>query len=550
MNKEKNNSLKHKTAYVKNSQAPVTNSLFKFAGSTIMSKESKMSSTLEPQRSFSNTYNKNATSNVSNVKPPSFISQNTLSSLSKETCGTSLKFQMNSPNIKQISKQTNSYFLNKVPINIEDLLIQEERLWMILTCIRFGTDYSIAAEDYLEFSHITYIQTFDTFLKKKKIKEDLRINSINEYISVMLSIMTIITNKLCEVSITHIKNIIYYLHQNFLLIISIILSRIDKEYLDNMWGNKLKEIVFTRLSPEFRKDSQTTLINPNEHFFIKQNNGIIANMLKNYIDIYFRGNNPIEVPIYKFVSLLLSNKAQNPALNIWYVKSTLTKIKIEMINTLMISQAMKTYSIQPPVPYLPPIDKKTYKYSLVLDLDETLVHSIAETGKSLIRPYAELFLRELAPFYEIIIFTAAVKDYADNLLDSIDKEKQWIKYRLYRQHTIIMNNANVKDISKLGRDSKKVIIIDNISDNFHRQSENGIFITTWLGNEKDTELYDLIPVLKEIVVKKVKDVRKILRKFRDTLIRLYVKGDEHPLETLKRMIEENKKKEKEEEIGV
>ena len=113
-----------------------------------------------------------------------------------------------------------------------------------------------------------------------------------------------------------------------------------------------------------------------------------------------------------------------------------------------------------------------------------------------------------------------------------------------------MNNANVKDIGKLGRDSKKVIIIDNISDNFQKQSENGIFITTWLGNEKDTELYDLIPVLKEIVVKKVKDVRKILRKFRDTLIRLYVKGDEHPLETLKRMIEENKKKENEEEKGV
>lgn len=550
MNKEKNNSLKHKTAYVKNPQAPVTNSLFKLAGSTIMSKESKMSSTLEPERSFSNTYNKNSTSNVSNVKPPSFISQNTLSSLSKETCGTSLKFQMNSPNIKQISKQTNSYFFNKVPINIEDLLIQEERLWMILTCIRFGTDYSIAAEDYLEFSHITSIQSFDPFFNEKKIKEDLRINSMNEYISVMLSIMTIITNKLCEVSITHIKNIIYYLHQNFLLIISIILSRIDKEYLDNMWGNKLKEIVFTRLSPEFRKDSRTTLINPNEHFFIKQNNGIIANMIKNYIDIYFRGNNPIEVPIYKFVSLLLSNKAQNPALNIWYVKSTMTKIKIEMINTLMISQAMKTYSIQPPVPYLPPIDKKTYRYSLVLDLDETLVHSIAETGKSLIRPYAELFLKELAPFYEIIIFTAAVKDYADNLLDSIDKEKQWIKYRLYRQHTTIMNNANVKDIGKLGRDLKRVIIIDNISDNFQRQSENGIFITTWLGNEKDTELYDLIPVLKEIVVKKVKDVRKILRKFRDTLIRLYVKGDEHPLDTLKRMIEENKKKENEEEKGV
>jgi CTD small phosphatase-like protein 2 len=100
----------------------------------------------------------------------------------------------------------------------------------------------------------------------------------------------------------------------------------------------------------------------------------------------------------------------------------------------------------------------------------------------------------------------------------------------------VVNNVNVKDISKLGRDLSKVIIIDNISDNFQKQSENGIFITTWLGNEKDTELYDLIPILREIVIKKVKDVRKVLRKLRDTLIRLYVKGDPTPLDTLKKCL--------------
>ena len=241
--------------------------------------------------------------------------------------------------------------------------------------------------------------------------------------------------------------------------------------------------------------------------------------------------------------LLISSKG---AINIWYIKSTLTKMKIDMINTLMLSQAMKSYNIHPKPPFLPPLDRKRFRYSLVLDLDETLVHSIAETGKSLIRPYAELFLKELSTYYEIIIFTAAVKDYADNLLDSMDKERKWIQHRLYRQHTTVINNTNVKDISKLGRELSKVIIIDNISDNFQRQSENGIFITTWLGNEKDTELYDLIPVLKEIVIKRVKDVRKILRKFRDTLIRLYVNGDGNPLDTLKGMIEETKRKEEEE----
>ena len=527
MNKENNNSYKVKTSYVNMTHNPSANSLFKQAGSTIISKD------FEQPRPFSNTYT--IKENLSNqITPP------TLSSLTSNPALSSMKFNNN---FRKTSKKTNSYFLNKVPINIEDLLIQEERLWMILTCIRFGSDYSICAEEYLEFSHITSIQTFDPFFNEKKIKEELRINSVNEYVSVMLSILTLITNKLCEVSMTHIKNLLYYLHQNFLLIISMILSRIDKDYIDNVWGNRLKEIVFTRLSLEIRKDSKTTMITPNEEFYIHQNNSIIENMLRNYINIYFRSSNPIEAPVYKFIMLLISSKG---AINIWYIKSTLTKMKIDMINTLMLSQAMKSYNIHPKPPFLPPLDRKRFRYSLVLDLDETLVHSIAETGKSLIRPYAELFLKELSTYYEIIIFTAAVKDYADNLLDSMDKERKWIQHRLYRQHTTVINNTNVKDISKLGRELSKVIIIDNISDNFQRQSENGIFITTWLGNEKDTELYDLIPVLKEIVIKRVKDVRKILRKFRDTLIRLYVNGDGNPLDTLKGMIEETKRKGEEE----
>ena len=43
---------------------------------------------------------------------------------------------------------------------------------------------------------------------------------------------------------------------------------------------------------------------------------------------------------------------------------------------------------------------------------------------------------------------------------------------------------------------------------------------------------DLIPILKEIVEKNVKDVRKALRKIRDTMIRFYVKGDSNPYSTV------------------
>ena len=459
-----------------------------------------------------------------------------------------------STNIKSISKETKDYFINRLPINLEDLLIQEERLWMCLTCIRFGTDYGVCAEEYLEFSHVSSIQSFEVYFNEKKIKDQIIFHTINEYMTVMLSVLTLITNKICEVSLIHLKNLFYYTHQNLLLIINSLILKMDKEYIANVWGNRLKEIVYNRLSQEMKlkrnSNQYSESSDERELFFISQNNSIIANMLKNYIDIYFRNNNPYDVPVYKFISVVLNNFRQltsnkplnkseapiNPQINIYFVKASLSKLKLDLLNTIMISRAMNKYATVPKEPFLPPIDSKRHKYSLVLDLDETLVHSIAETGTSLIRPGTEEFLKELTQYYEIIIFTAAVKDYADNLLNSLDKGRGMIHHRLYRQHTSVVNNVNVKDISKLGRDLSKVIIIDNISDNFQKQSENGIFITTWLGNEKDTELYDLIPILREIVVKKVKDVRKVLRKLRDTLIRLYVKGDPTPLDTLKKCL--------------
>ena len=57
-----------------------------------------------------------------------------------------------------------------------------------------------------------------------------------------------------------------------------------------------------------------------------------------------------------------------------------------------------------------------------------------------------------------------------------------------------------------------------------------------MGDPNDTELYELIPILKEISVKKVKDVRVILRRFRDKIIQLHIQGDINPLATLKNMI--------------
>jgi len=80
-------------------------------------------------------------------------------------------------------------------------------------------------------------------------------------------------------------------------------------------------------------------------------------------------------------------------------------------------------------------EKKASTYTLILDLDETLVHYFesANEGKFLVRTGAEEFLSEMAKYYEIVIFTAATQDYADWVIDKIDPHRH-ISHRLYRQH--------------------------------------------------------------------------------------------------------------------
>jgi CTD small phosphatase-like protein 2 len=118
---------------------------------------------------------------------------------------------------------------------------------------------------------------------------------------------------------------------------------------------------------------------------------------------------------------------------------------------------------------------------LVLDLDETLVHYreiSSEEGELRIRPGASSFLRIMAKFYEIMIFTAGMQDYADWAIDHIDGSEV-IAHRLYRQHASPLNNYYVKDLSNIGRDVSKTIIVDNIRENFQMQPKNGVFIKTW-----------------------------------------------------------------------
>ena len=170
-------------------------------------------------------------------------------------------------------------------------------------------------------------------------------------------------------------------------------------------------------------------------------------------------------------------------------------------------------------------DKKT----LVLDLDETLVHSQFQpfdvpsdiTLKIeledelhdihvLVRPGVKEFLENMGKIYEIVIFTASVSKYADPLLDILDKNKN-CKFRLFREHCTPINTCFVKEIKKLGRELKDIVIVDNSPMSYALNPENGLPILTWFDDKEDRELYNISSILEFLSF--VPDVRKYINQF-------------------------------------
>ena len=81
-----------------------------------------------------------------------------------------------------------------------------------------------------------------------------------------------------------------------------------------------------------------------------------------------------------------------------------------------------------------------------------------------------------------------------------------------------MNNIYLKDLTRLGRDLSKIIIVDHVPQNFSLQKENGILIKNYFGQDKyDTTLNDLTPILLKIASKPNNDVREELKKYREEI---------------------------------
>ena len=397
---------------------------------------------------------------------------------------------------------------NVTIIQLEDLIVLEEKLFHILDSFRYGNKplNKICVEWWTFYTYSSFNGTFETLFTPNTLPKHIaHTTSTLELLSIILIYEILKDQNILSTTLTSAKNLINELHQNFLVVSDLILSRINHSP-SNIWLTKIQNIILTKRSHRIYKNEQLNIL--------KKNNDYISNIFKSIIRLY------INKPIF-----------DSSSINFYFRNITSTSIKTlndffrKKINqdfcknegslAFIINETQFKPNIH--VPYLPQVvtDKKVF--TLVLDLDETLISFRMEDAKQGIlklRPYLKEFLTEIKPLYELIIFTAGTQEYADPILDAIEKNGKFFDERLYRHHAVITDNVFVKDLSRLGRDLSKVIIIDNMPHNFKLQKENGIFIKNFYGDDKrDTALLDLIPILKQIASNKDNDVRQELKKY-------------------------------------
>ena len=389
----------------------------------------------------------------------------------------------------------------------------------------------------IKFFSILKLITFDIDFLVEINKNRLVRKTIKILISYYSFLLIILKQSNSQISLNEIENIKIFFQ------LSKILYNIFEHFIFPDLINNNYNLNFINLFNE--------IINKNKYIIKNDNN--IRDVLPILVKKLDESLNNLKIKIEekckdkKYISIIPAFNAVLLLLNNINNKSILMFINIT-INVILFSilsynngNSINIYNnrnkINKSVPYLPPIDDK-YKYTLVLDLDETLIHflyknknnnnilkfnmieqnDIINLGMFLLRPYTKLFFEKLKDFYEIIIFTNGTKEYCDRILDLIDPNIEFIKFRLYRKHSINKyDDIYLKDLSLLGRDLSKIIIIDDSEKNYKLQKDNGLPIKAWKGDINDSTLKDLIPILKKIVENNIEDVRKIIVKIKNIL---------------------------------
>eukprot|EP00073_Rattus_norvegicus_P028069 XP_006246705.1 PREDICTED: CTD nuclear envelope phosphatase 1 isoform X3 [Rattus norvegicus] len=175
---------------------------------------------------------------------------------------------------------------------------------------------------------------------------------------------------------------------------------------------------------------------------------------------------------------------------------------------------------------------------LVLDLDETLIHSHHDgvlrptvrpgTPPDFIlkvvidkhpvrffvhkRPHVDFFLEVVSQWYELVVFTASMEIYGSAVADKLDNSRSILKRRYYRQHCTLELGSYIKDLSVVHSDLSSIVILDNSPGAYRSHpgmgKDNAIPIKSWFSDPSDTALLNLLPMLDAL--RFTADVRSVL----------------------------------------
>ena len=429
-------------------------------------------------------------------------------------------------------KVKNVIIKRKEVINIEDILLFEEKFYEVNKAINIKSNISNECFEFINFyNQSSLYDKLETYFKDYQSK-------LIVHCSIQLTIFDIILIYHISFNLFFFENncnilstLVKMNHQSYLLICNYISNKVSSSEKENNWVKKLRNMLdnnINHLNIKNNKDFEMFILKKNLNnsdlsiplieisYYIYCTQKLLTLLLKNlpntdeaksiFIDIY---NNLTEISSNdlnnffnkKIFRILNKNASIGILLDISLFSNTLPKMK---------------------VPFLPFPQDIQKKFTLVLDLDETLISFkiCPDQNKGLLRlrPGLMEFLEEMKKNYELIIFTSATNEYADPLLAAIEKDKKLFDYKLYRQHTLIYNNEIVKDISKIGRPLNKIIIVDNLVQNFRLQKENGIMIKAFWGEDVyDNALFELKEILNKIAIE-FDDVRLGIKKYKDDIL--------------------------------
>ena len=400
--------------------------------------------------------------------------------------------------------------INNDNIFLKDLIIYEEKLNNLINSINNKVDINISKECLESINYFFNSSLYNNL-------EMYAINNNQSQLIIHKTINYIIYNAILAYHISFDKSflntcldylaiIINISNKCYLLICENIVNKLINNWNDDIQKEKILSILKNNLFHIEINDKDFVKYLTSRKYIISKDKINYIHELKYYLFL-----------VQKYIKVLLKNLTNdgNKKDDLLQIFNNIKNISLKEMNDFFQKNIkvkkipQEIDNLYPPTnPEIKPPYIKTQlikKFSLVLDLDETLIsldrNKTNNNNKGILklRPGLIRFLSKIKNFYEIIVFTSGTKEYGDQIIDVIENDKKYFDHRLYRDHTLFYNNEYIKDISRIGRPLDKIIIVDNLPQNFRLQKENGIEIKPFFGDDNnDKALSSLGNILKRI----------------------------------------------------